>query len=178
MLLTAYGFSEEELCAFSVAYDRARWQFQFDCYEFFIFPGGCIMGCFVVPVAEAVITAIIMKAVKSKEAELKALKVDTANGSFETESKILFSKKLKWLSNMLWGGSALLAFEHVWHGEVVPWFPFMTAASDPVGTMVMLSEMMTVGVSMAALVTAAWGVMLIVTSSIEKKALKAQIASR
>ena len=136
------------------------------------------MGCFVVPVAEAVITAIIMKAVKSKEAELKALKVDTANGSFETESKILFSKKLKWLSNMLWGGSALLAFEHVWHGEVVPWFPFMTAASDPVGTMVMLSEMMTVGVSMAALVTAAWGVMLIVTSSIEKKALKAQIASR
>lgn len=26
---------------------------------------------------------------------------------------------MNWLNNMLWGGSALLAFEHVWHGSVV-----------------------------------------------------------
>ena len=75
---------------------------------------------------------------------------------------------------MLWGGSALLAFEHVWHGEIVPWFPFLTAASDPAEASVMISEMATVGVSMAALVTAVWGVMLLVTNAMEKKALRAQ----
>jgi len=36
---------------------------------------------------------------------------------------------LGWLTNMLWGGSLLLAFEHVWHGEETPWFPFLTAAA-------------------------------------------------
>jgi ABC-type uncharacterized transport system permease subunit len=132
------------------------------------------MACFLVPVAEAVVMTVINKAAKSKETEPAALKVDTDNGSFETESKISFSRKLKWLTNMLWGGSVLLAFEHVWHGEVVPWFPFLTAASDPVEASVMLSEMATVGVSMAVLVTAVWGVMLLVTNAMEKKALKAQ----
>jgi len=117
---------------------------------------------------------VITKAAESKETEPAALKVETGNGSFEMLSKIPFSRKLKWLTNMLWGGSVLLAFEHVWHGEVVPWFPFLTAASDPVEASVMLSEMATVGVSMAVLVTAVWGVMLLVTNAMEKKALKAQ----
>ncbi len=135
------------------------------------------MACFLVPVAEAVVTTVITKVAKSKEIEPVALKVDTGNGSFEMESKIPFSRKLKWLTNMLWGGSVLLAFEHVWHGEVVPWFPFLTAASDPAKASVMLSELATVGVSMAVLVTAVWGVMLLVTNAMEKKALKAQPAS-
>ena len=56
------------------------------------------------------------------------------------EGKIPFSRKLKWLKNMLWGGAALLAYEHVWHGEVVPWFPFLTAAANPEDTAVMLRE--------------------------------------
>ena len=60
------------------------------------------------------------------------------------------------------------------HGEIVPWFPFLTAASDPAEASVMISEMATVGVSMAALVTAVWGVMLLVTNAMEKKALRAQ----
>jgi hypothetical protein len=132
------------------------------------------MACFLVPVAEAVVMTVITKAAESKETEPAALKVETGNGSFEMLSKIPFSRKLKWLTNMLWGGSVLLAFEHVWHGEVVPWFPFLTAASDPVEASVMLSEMATVGVSMAVLVTAVWGVMLLVTNAMEKKALKAQ----
>ena len=68
----------------------------------------------------------------------------------DTEAKVPFSKKLRWLSNLLWGGSFLLAFEHVWHGEVVPMFPFLTAASNPADAASMLHEMSTVGVAMAS----------------------------
>lgn len=131
------------------------------------------MACFLVPTAEAIVTTIVMKAVKAKEKEPVVLKVDTGNGSFEMEEKIPFSRKLKWLTNMLWGGAVLLAFEHLWHGEVVPWFPFLTAASNPQDTTAMLHEMSTVGVSMAILVTVVWACMLVVSNAIEKRALKA-----
>ena len=57
---------------------------------------------------------------------------------------------------MLWGGVILLAFEHVWHGEVVAWPPFLTAMSDAGATAEMLHEMATVGVCMALLITAVW----------------------
>ncbi|HEY8345532.1 MAG TPA: hypothetical protein VIL66_10125 [Bacillota bacterium] len=134
------------------------------------------MACFLVPVAEAVVTTAITKAVKLREHRSADLKADTGNNSGK-EGKIPFSGKLKWLTNMLWGGSVLLALEHVWHGEVVPWFPFLTAASDPVEALEMLAEMATVGVSMAVLVTAVWGVMLLVTNAMEKKSLKAQPVS-
>lgn len=68
-----------------------------------------------------------------------------------------------------WGGSALLAFEHVWHGEITPWFPFLTAAGNPADAAEMLQEMATAGVGMAALCTAVWGVMLVVSARIEKR---------
>lgn len=134
------------------------------------------MACFLVPTAEAIVATIVAKSVKAKEKEPEAFKVDIGNGDFEMETKIPFSKKLKWLTNMLWGGAVLLAFEHVWHGEVVPWFPFLTAASDPSDTAAMLHEMSTVGVTMAILVTAVWACMLIVSNVIEKRALKASAA--
>ena len=73
---------------------------------------------------------------------------------------------------MLWGGSALLAFEHVWHGEVVPWFPFLTAAADPADASEMLHEMATAGVSMAVIVTVVWLGMLGVCKLIEKRTEK------
>ena len=75
------------------------------------------MACFLVPTAEAIVTGVVSKVEKKNEAAV--------------EGKIPFSRKLKWLKNMLWGGAALLAYEHVWHGEVVPWFPFLTAAANP-----------------------------------------------
>ena len=65
-----------------------------------------------------------------------------------------------------------MAFEHVWHGEVVPWFPFLTAASNSVDAAEMLHEMSTVGVGMAVLVTAVWTGMLAVSAGIEKRAQK------
>lgn len=88
----------------------------------------------------------------------------------EPAVRIPFSRKLKWLNHMLWGGSALLMFEHIWHGEVVPFFPFLTAMSNPEDTAEMLEEMSTVGVSMAILVTVVWLGIVWVTSIIEKRA--------
>ena len=87
-----------------------------------------------------------------------------------------FSKKLNWLSNLLWGGSALLAFEHLWHGEIVPWFPFLTAVNNPSDKAEMLHELSTVGVAMSILVTTIWIGMLVVSHIIEKRALKTQPA--
>ena len=131
------------------------------------------MACFLVPTAEAVVTTIAAKALKSKEANPEAVKAQhDETGLTETE-KIPFSRKLGWLNKLLWGGSALLAFEHVWHGEVEPWFPFLTAASNPADAAEMLHEMSTVGVAMAALVTAVWAGMVAVSSIMEKRAKKA-----
>lgn len=76
-------------------------------------------------------------------------------------------KKMGWLNNMLWGGSALLAFEHVWHGEITPWFPFLTNAANPADAAAMLRELATSGVGMALLVTAVWAVMVAVTNAME-----------
>lgn len=139
--------------------------------------GDFIMACFLVPVAEAVITTVTAKVIASKEKKLDTVQIHSENG-FETAEKIPFSKKLNWLSKLLWGGSALLCFEHVWHGEVVPFFPFLTAAADPAEASVMLHEMATVGTSMALLLTAVWAVMLLVTSNIQKRALQPQLAAK
>ena len=134
------------------------------------------MACFLVPTAEAIVVTIVTKAVKAKEKESETRRVDSDSDTFDLRTKLPFSRKLKWLTNMLWGGAALLAFEHVWHGEVVPWFPFLTAASNPTDTAAMLHEMSTVGVGMAILVTAVWGCMLAVSHAAQKKALKAPVS--
>jgi len=131
------------------------------------------MACFIVPAAEAVITTIANKAIKKKESE--SVKVDLGGVNTVEEKKIPFSRKLSWLSNLLWGGSALLLFEHIWHGEITPWFPFLTAANTPSETVQMLHEMSTVGVGMAFLVSAVWVLMVAVTSKIEKKETKAEV---
>ena len=120
------------------------------------------MACLLVPAAEAVITTVIEKAVKSKEE--KALKEGR-----EVKGGIRFSEKLGWLNKMLWGGSALLAFEHVWHGEIIPVFPFLTAVRDG-NTAEMLVEMGSAGVMMAVLVTAVWAGMAAPSSVMEKRA--------
>lgn len=127
------------------------------------------MACFVVPAAEALVTTLITKVVESGE-EKKTLASDEAGViTAGKEVKFPFSKKLKWLNNMLWGGTALLSFEHLWHGEVAPWFPFLTAAGSPGGTAEMLHEMSTTGVAMAALVSVVWLGMVAVSGAIEKR---------
>ncbi len=113
------------------------------------------MACFAVPAAEAIVTAITKN------------KIDKDGTSSNP-----FIRKMNWLNNMLWGGSALLAFEHIWHGEVTPWFPFFTNAVNPADAAEMLLEMFTVGTAMAAVVTAAWAGSVIAADSLEKQPVR------
>lgn len=119
------------------------------------------MACFLVPASEAVITTIAQKAIRSKEN-------NNDTDIVKDVPKVHFSEKLGWLNKMLWGGSALLAFEHLWHGEVIPAFPFLTAVQNG-ETADMLAEMGTAGVGMAVLVTLIWSGMLVASSVIEKR---------
>jgi hypothetical protein len=49
---------------------------------------------------------------------------------------------------LLWGGAGILALEHVLHGEVVPWPPFLTAMQSPEEWAIAVHEMLTVGTAM------------------------------
>jgi hypothetical protein len=115
------------------------------------------MACFVAPLGEAVVTTIIQKIVENKEKKT-GVKQSEKTG-------LTWSRKLSWLNKMLWGGSILLAFEHLWHGEIVPWFPFLTAMQNPADTALMLREIATIGVSMAVLVTIVWGIIVIIADA-------------
>ena len=130
------------------------------------------MACFLVPTAEAIVTTVIAKAAKDEKKDYTDVSVETGTEVHEKPAKMSFVRKLRWLSNMLWGGAVLLCFEHLWHGEVVPFPPFLTASSDPADTAVMLHEMSTVGVCMAVLITAVWVGMVIVSNVIENRAEK------
>lgn len=121
------------------------------------------MACFLVPAAEAVITKVIETVEEKRE-----VSISTDDNDSEDRG-IPMSRKLKWLTWMLVGGAILLMFEHVWHGEVVPYPPFLTAMSNPEDTSEMLHEMATVGVTMAVLVTAVWTGMCIAADSILKR---------
>lgn len=113
------------------------------------------MACFLVPAAEAIVTSVATKVMKKDE---KA-----------SEEKISWANKLGSLSKLLWGGCALLCFEHVWHGEVVPFFPFLTAMNDPAETQVMLGEMASVGGAMAVFLTVVWAIGCLAAESILKR---------
>jgi hypothetical protein len=111
------------------------------------------MACFTVSVAEAIVTTIVQKSLVKREKKTGAVKI--------SKSGVTWSRRLSWLNKMLWGGAILLAFEHIWHGEVVPWPPFLTAMKTPGDVGPMLHEIATVGVMMAVAVTAVWGLMIL-----------------
>jgi hypothetical protein len=108
---------------------------------------------------EAIVTTIVKKVVEKneKKAEVK--------GTLQTG--LSWSRKLSWLNRLLWGGVLLLAFEHLWHGEIVPWPPFLTAMSNPADVGPMLHEVATIGTGMAIFVTIVW---LIIISIADQKA--------
>lgn len=110
------------------------------------------MACFLVPTTEAIVTSVASKKLNAYVDESEA-----------SDLTIHFIKNMKTLNSMLLGGSALLMFEHLWHGEITPFFPFLTAASSPQQFAAMLKEMATVGVTMALFVTFVWVVMTLVT---------------
>ncbi len=116
------------------------------------------MGCFLVPAGEAIVTTVVKKVLEKREAKFAA-----------DSDHIRFSEKLGRLNGLLWGGSGLLAFEHLWHGEISPFFPFLTAAKDPAELSVALHEMSTAGVGMAVLVTVVWAVSVLITDGLKRR---------
>ncbi|GHU44384.1 hypothetical protein FACS1894111_11570 [Clostridia bacterium] len=135
------------------------------------------MACLLVPATEAVVTTIVRKVMVSKEQQTDTQSTEATLDHAEHSVTIPFTRKLKWLSNMLWGGSALLAFEHIWHGEITPFFPFLTGVAEGNAAGV-LQEMATTGVSMAVLVTLVWTGMVAITNAMEKKEQSAAIAAK
>ena len=127
------------------------------------------MACFLISGGEAIVVTAIRSAVKKNE--IKKGIVDESGQQLTDPSKdgICWTRKLGWLMNMLWGGVILLAIEHMWHGEVVPFPPFLTAMYDPSEIPVMLGEMATVGVGMAVLVTVTWFIATLVADMVVKR---------
>ncbi|MDE6834884.1 MAG: hypothetical protein K2J39_11675 [Ruminococcus sp.] len=120
------------------------------------------MACFIVPATEAVVTTIVSKIVKKKV-------------SHKDDTQLKLTDRLDRLNGLLWGGSGLLAFEHLWHGEITPFFPFLTNAVNPDDRLQMLSEMSVSGVAMAVLVTTVWAVSVALENTILNKSSVNQI---
>ena len=130
------------------------------------------MACFLVGGGEAIVVSAIRAAVKKKEMEKGIVDAQGNQLTDASESGICWTHKIGWLMNMLWGGVILLCIEHMWHGEVVPFPPFLTAMNDPSEIPVMLGEMSTVGVGMCVMVTVVWVVAILVADAVVKRAHK------
>ena len=127
------------------------------------------MACFLVSGGEAIVVSAVRAAVKKNEINKGVIDEDGNQLTDPATDGICWTRKLGWLMNMLWGGVILLAFEHMWHGEVVPFPPFLTAMNDPLEIPVMLGEMATVGVGMAVLVTVTWFVVTLIADYAVKR---------
>ena len=127
------------------------------------------MACFLVSGAEAIVVSAIHANVKKSEIERGIIDESGNQLTDASQEGICWTRKLGWLMNMLWGGVILLAFEHIWHGEVVLFPPFLTAMNDPAEIPTMLGEMATVGVGMAIIVTLAWYVATLVADAVVKR---------
>jgi len=89
------------------------------------------MACFIAPMSLAVVTTVFRKKVP------EALHVE-------------------WLNIMIWGGAIMLAVEHIAHGEIILYPPFLTAMQTPAEIPVMLQEMAVVGGSMMIAIVCVW----------------------
>jgi len=132
---------------------------------------GCFMACFLVPTGEAIVVSAAQLMLHQREKKMALASRSEAIESKDAKKTAAWSEKIGWLNGMLWGGAFLLALEHIWHGEVRAYWPFLTAMDNAADTATMLHEMLTVGVTMALAVTAVWGVMvLLYWFLVEKKA--------
>ena len=135
------------------------------------------MACFLVSATVGVGVSVARHIVKHHEKKLE-LEGKTQHPE-KFGSDIKWSQKLAYLELTLFSGSFLLAIEHILHGEVVPFPPFLTAASNPADLAEMLTEMGTVGVAMLAILLVAWGVGVLIADYFKfkkrKKGLKEAI---
>ena len=100
------------------------------------------MSCFVVPLAQAMITSAYRK----------------TNEKTIENSHSAFKRNIPALEKMLWGGSVMLIVDHIINGELTWRFPFFTALELEGGGAVMLREMLTVGLPMSLTITAVWAI--------------------
>lgn len=115
------------------------------------------MACFLVSAAAGVGVAAAKYIVKHHEKK-NSLRVSEESKEYKFGSEVKWSKRLAYLELVLFTGSFILAGEHMIHGEVVPFPPFLTAMSSQADTTEMLREMGTTGVLMLGLLVAAWAV--------------------
>ena len=120
------------------------------------------MACFLVPLTEAVLVSAAKAVVFRRNTD----KIIDESKKLKIQS---IKEKIGWLQKMLFGGSFLLAIEHIYHGEVIFVPPFLTAMRSPDEIKVMLHEMATVGVGMAAITTAVWVIIALVSSFVSRK---------
>lgn len=110
------------------------------------------MACFTVPLAEAVVLTAVKKIAFKRNADSVINEAEMT----KNQKIAVLKEKFRILEKMLYGGSFLLAVEHLYHGEISPVPPFLTAMKNPAEIPEMLREMTTVGVGMALLTTVVW----------------------
>ena len=92
------------------------------------------MACFIAPLSIGIVTTVFRK-------------------------KIPENLKIGWLNIMIFGGAIMLAVEHIAHGEIVLYPPFLTAMQTPAEIPAMLQEMAVIGGTMTMAMVAIWAVM-------------------
>jgi hypothetical protein len=97
------------------------------------------MACFIAPMATGIITTVFRK-------------------------KIPAALKIGWLNIMLWGGVAMLTIEHLAHGEIMFYPPFLTAMQNPANIPIMLQELVTVGGTMTIAIVIIWIILVAIAS--------------
>ena len=111
------------------------------------------MACFTVSAVGAIAVGVARHIVKHHEK-----KNLNENKEYKFGSDIKWSKKLAYLEATLGAGSFMLAGEHILHGEVVPFPPFLTAMENAEDAAEMWQEIGTVGVAMLLILVVAWGI--------------------
>ena len=126
------------------------------------------MACFTVTAAAVIGVGVARHIVKHNENKKDPTKVDPIK-----LDALPVSKKLGVLELALWGGSFILAGEHLIHGEISFKFPWLTAISEGAeATTEMLTEMATAGVGMLLIIVAGWGIGLLVRKLLLKRKAK------
>jgi len=109
------------------------------------------MGCFTAPAAVAVVTTLFRKVIPEKY-------------------------HVNWLNALLWGGTAGLALEHVAHGEIVFYPPYLTAMTTAADAASMVQEILMTGVAMSIACVVVWAVLVTASSVMESRAKARHLA--
>lgn len=108
------------------------------------------MACFLAPTMAVIITTSIRKKIPQKY-------------------------HIEWLNAMLWGGIVMLIIEHIAHGEIILFPPFLTAMENSADIFLMFKEIATVGMAMIVAIFVVWIIMVLVVNAVartrEKKIL-------